>query len=81
MVLFRRAEEDAPTDPIIKYNIGKTIMENEHAYKKAIPYFLYAIQLDSTFSQAYYKVIECYFMVSDSVKANQFIAQLQNRSR
>jgi Tfp pilus assembly protein PilF len=81
MILYRRAEEDAPTDPIIKYNIGRTIMENEHAYKKAIPYFLHAIQLDSTFSQAYYKVIECYFMVSDSVKANQFIVQLQRLSR
>jgi len=76
MVQFKSAEECAPEDPITKYNIGLTIIRSEQAYKKAIPYFLNAIQLDSTFSQAYNRAAQCYFMLGDSTKANQMIIQL-----
>ncbi|MGD1045466.1 MAG: hypothetical protein ABR936_09095 [Bacteroidota bacterium] len=76
LVLFKRAEECAPEDPIVKYNIGVNIIESEHAYKKAIPYFLSAIQFDSTFSQAYNRAAQCYSMLGDSVKADQLIIQL-----
>jgi Tfp pilus assembly protein PilF len=76
LVLFKRAEVLAPEDPIAKYNIGLTIIKSEQAYKKAIPYFLYAIQLDSTFSEAYNKASQCYFMLGDSTKAYQMIIQL-----
>jgi Tfp pilus assembly protein PilF len=83
LVLFKRAEECAPEDPTVKYNIGVTIIKSEHAYKKAIPYFLCAIQLDSTYSQAYYKAAQCYSILGDSTKADQMITQLlklnQNR--
>jgi Tfp pilus assembly protein PilF len=76
LVLLERAEEYAPKIPIVKYNIGRAIMESERSYKKAIPYFLSAIQLDSTFSQAYYKAAQCYFILGDSTKAKQMIIQL-----
>lgn len=81
LVLFKRAEEYAPEDPIVKYNIGETIMVSEQAYKKAIPYFLNAIRFDSTFSQAYYRAAQCYFMLGDSTKADQLMIQLQKFSR
>ena len=76
LILLKRAEEYAPENPIVKYNIGNTIMESDQSYKKAIPYFLNAIQFDSIFFQAYYKAAQCYFMLGDSVKADQLIVQL-----
>lgn len=77
LALLRRAEEYAPEDPIVKYNIGVTLMQSEQAYKKAIPYFLDAIQRDPTYSQAYYRAAQCYFMLGDSAKARQLMSQWQ----
>jgi Tfp pilus assembly protein PilF len=81
MVLFRRAEEDAPGDPVVKYNIGITIIESEKAYRKAIPYFLDAMRFDSAFSPAYYVAAECYSQLGDSIRARQLLIRLQNLSR
>jgi hypothetical protein len=77
MTLFKRAEEEAPFNPIVKYNIGTTFMEGERAYDKAIPYYLQAIHLDSVYSQAYYRAAQCYFMMGDSINADQLMIQLQ----
>jgi Tfp pilus assembly protein PilF len=81
MTVFKRAEEEAPLNPIVKYNIGTTFIEGERAYDKAIPYYLQAIQLDSLYSQAYYKAAQCYFMIGDSINAHLLMIQLQNLVR
>jgi Tfp pilus assembly protein PilF len=81
LVLFRQAEEYAPEDSKVKYNIGITMMESEQAYIKELPYFLSAIQLDSTFTQAYYRAAQCYYMLGDSLKANQLMIQSQKFSQ
>jgi tetratricopeptide (TPR) repeat protein len=81
LVLFKRADEYAPADPKVKFYIGEVILKNEQAYKKAIPYFLNAIQFDSNYSPAYYRAAQCYFMLGDSIKANQLMIRLQKLTR
>ncbi len=74
LAILKRAEELAPTSPQIKCNIGVVIAESEKADKKALPYFLAAIRLDTTFAEAYYNAAICCIALGDSVKANQYMS-------
>ncbi len=74
LTILKHAEELAPTSPLIKCNIGIVIAESEKAEKKALPYFLAAIRLDTTFSKAYLNAAICYAMLGDSIKSKQYMA-------
>jgi Tfp pilus assembly protein PilF len=81
LVLFKRAEEYAPMDPIVKYDIGKTIMDSKQSSKQALSYFLTAIQIDTSFSLAYQKAVQCYLLLGDSANAKHLFFRYQRLSR
>lgn len=70
---FQEVEKEEPTSPLAKYNVGNTFMQGDRNFKKALPYFMEAIKLDSTFFQAYINAAACYQLTGDSAKANQMI--------
>jgi tetratricopeptide (TPR) repeat protein len=78
--LLIRAEEGDPCSPLIENNIGVTIIKGEGDHRKALPYFLRAIQYDSTYATAYFNVALCYAREGDTAAANRYLSRLQQPS-
>jgi len=72
LTMFRRAEQLDPASPLIQCDIGAMIVETEQDYSNALPYFLEAIRLDSTFAGAYENAAICYTALGDSNSAQQY---------
>ncbi len=63
-VFFEKAAESNPDNEEAWYGIGVTYM-NREKYQKAIEYFSKAIQLNSTYTDAYYNRGQAYFYLGE----------------
>jgi tetratricopeptide (TPR) repeat protein len=78
--LLLRAEAGNLNSPVIENNIGVVLMKGKGDHRKALPFFLRAIQYDSSYTAAYINAALCYDQQGDTGTVSRYMARIQQLS-